>query len=115
MVAGGALLLGATVWPWFHDERDYWTQDNAKARMEASGQYHGLGCRMADAGSGEAEKLLKTDFDEAKARFKQSSASFEAAKDRYERPIRLLRWSGIVCLGLGILGYVILRGAGGNG
>jgi hypothetical protein len=111
LLAGAALLVAASVWPRFVDPKSYWTDADAKARMDASGQYHGRAHQMSEVPENQQTDTLKKEFDNARTRYRESNTALAEAMERYERPIRLLRLSGIVCLTLGALGYVALRAA----
>jgi hypothetical protein len=113
VVLGGILLAVAALWPHLSDPQDYWTDAEARSRADAGSQYHGLAHRMSDAPPGEQGKALAQEFERARERYQQLGEAFSEAVDRYERPIRLLLRSGIACLVIGILGYFILRSAGG--
>jgi len=114
IVVGAILLLGALVWPHSKDRRDYWTDADAEARKEAGVRYHGLAHHRAHARTQEQIQHAKKELKEAKAHYREVDKAFYEAEDRYERPIRLMRFSGVACLALGALGYFLLHAAAGS-
>jgi hypothetical protein len=113
MVVGGLLLLGALVWPCSKNPQDYWTEADAQERTEAGLQYHAMTHRHAHAQTEQQEQVAEEKLEAARARYKETDHTFQDAQDRYRRPAALMRWSGIACLVVGMLGYYLLRAASG--
>jgi len=110
---GGVLLLAAAVRLWTSDPRGYWTESDAEARAESGNEFHALAHEWGHASTEDDKRRLHQKLIEAQTRYQQSDAALQEARDRYHRPIRLMQWSGVACLVLGIVGYYALRGHGG--
>ncbi|MBN1589592.1 MAG: hypothetical protein JW888_08765 [Pirellulales bacterium] len=110
IVVGCLLLVGAAAWRHVKNPRYYWGEDEANALTTAGLEYHAAAHQMAHAHTQAEEQK----FEEARARFHKKDAAFQEATERYERPIRLLRYSGIACLVVGALGYYVLRAVAGG-
>jgi hypothetical protein len=109
----GILLLAASfVWPYWFDPKSHWSESQAGNRTEAGIQVKVLSHRLNEARTGAERQRIEARLDEAQKQFDQSGAELEHARDRYQLPITLLRWSGTLCLLLGVIGHFLLRGAG---
>ena len=109
----GILLLAASLlWPYWSDPKSYWSESRAGKRTDAGIQVKVLSHQIQDARTDAERQRIQARFNEAKKQFDQSGAELELARDRYQLPITLLRWSGTLCLLSGVVGYYLLRGAG---
>ncbi|HLA85312.1 MAG TPA: hypothetical protein VJL29_11005 [Thermoguttaceae bacterium] len=109
IVLGAALLLAAFAWSRMKDPRDFWPEEKAETLSAAGLEYHGAAHRMTHVESDTQKEELQRQFDQARDRYTQQQTAFAEAQDRYERPYRILWWSGIACLALGVLGHFLVR------
>ena len=113
IVFGGILLLGATMWSHWIDPRNYWTEEDAQARAEWGEKGHMLAHHAEHVHTDQQKKSIQAEREEIQTHLDQAEQNFQNAKNRYEWPSRLMRYSGMACLVLGILGYYVTRSADG--
>jgi len=113
ILLGGVLLLGAAIQPRLSNPRNYWTQTEADAHAHSGSEYHALAHKLGHAHTEAEKKGLVEQLEKAKTHYHESDAALQSARDRHAWPSRLMRWSGFICVGLGIVGYYISRARGG--
>jgi hypothetical protein len=111
ILLGGGLMLAAYGWLQLKDSRDYWPEEDAKALTKAGLEYHGAAHRMTHAHTEADKQEIRGEYEEARSRYTESKAAFLEAEERYARPFRIMWWSGMTCLVVGVLGYVVIRSA----
>ncbi|NLE36455.1 MAG: hypothetical protein GX621_00355 [Pirellulaceae bacterium] len=110
IVCGGALLLAAVLWARFKNPRDYWNETQARTMAHAGSVHHAAACDLSETEDEQRKATLLAAFEQSREKYQQEQAAFAQARERFERPLRLMRWSGTICLVLGILVYWLTRG-----
>jgi hypothetical protein len=110
MALGLAFLAASLVWSHFVDPKAYWTDDQAERRAESGVLVKVLPHRLAHAATEAERKRIQSEINKATSEYGQTDADLQLARDRLQRPITLLRWSGTLCLLAGVVAYYVLRG-----
>jgi len=128
LFAIGLSLLGTSLlWPMLVGKKTVWNAEQAKEFDRAGTSLHHLHheYQMA-AGAGNANQTghghnhpsnrspeelaqLKAEYEQTMQDFAQSRSALERARNWRSVPVRVLRWSGIVVLSLGIAAVYLLR------
>jgi hypothetical protein len=110
-IALGIVLLAASVlWSYLVDPREYWTEKQAEHRAESGVLVKTLPHKMEKAATDAERRSIEIEMRRAAEQFNQTDVDLENARARIQRPISLLRWSGTVCLLVGVVAYYALRG-----
>ena len=113
ILCGGALLVAAVFWARFKNPRDYWNEDQARTMARAGNVYHAAASAASEGGDEASDKARLAAFEKSKQDYEQEKLAFERARERFERPLRLMRWSGTAFLVVGILAFWLTRGSDG--
>lgn len=110
MALGLVLLAASLVWSHLVDPKVYWTSDQAERRAESGVRVKSLPHQLEHATTDAERKRIQAEIAKAKGEYGQTDADLQLARDRLQRPITLLRWSGTLCLLAGVVAYYALRG-----
>ena len=110
-MALGLVLLGASLlWSHLADPKAYWTERQAERRTESGVRLKVLPHQLADAATDAERKRIESEIAKATSEYGQADADLQVARDQLQRPITLLRWSGTLCLLVGVVAHYVLRG-----
>ena len=109
----GILLLAASfLWPYWSDPKSHWSETQAGNRTELGVEVKVLSHRIEEARTDAQRQKIQARLEEARKQFDQADVELGHARDRYQLPITLLRWSGTLLLLLGVVGHYLLRASG---
>lgn len=108
IVLGLALLAASAAWSWLVDPRFFWSERQAAARAEAGLQIEAVAHQLEQAATDEQRRRAERTVEEAEAKYRHIDAEFDRAQGRARQPVVVLRWSGTLCLALGVVLYYVL-------
>jgi len=98
-VIGVLLLALSFAWPSLIDENKIWSTEQELERGDAIAELH----RQSNHSS--SERALQ----QAKERVARSNAALSQARNRHDRTILILKWSGIFLVGVGAIALLVTR------
>lgn len=112
LAAGLLLLLISFVAKWGADAMPGWTEEQGRQLEAATSHLHALSHRRVTAASfrnhaedhGDADEA---EFHAAQQKYTQLRSKLDRARARGPGLARLVRWSGIVLIAVGVAGFVV--------
>ena len=109
-IALGLLLIGGSViYPRMADPRAHWSEGQAETLTDLARQLKEIMHERENATSAAECARIDLEAEAAMKAYRQAEAELNAARTRSERPAVVLRWSGTLCLGLGLFVYYAAR------
>lgn len=106
----GIFLIGlSSLWPSM-TAKALWSEQQAREHSQAAAALHWLAHAHADGrhGGGETNHHPKADsLRAARDRYERSKAMLERARSYPQRIATALKWTGVLCALLGIMGYFV--------
>ena len=115
LMLGVLLLLASFGWSTLFPATRTWTTEKSQRLSELGGEANRLQFAIVNAQQnpsmhfGQNPAELQAAYDEVRDEYDRLHAEFENARQRPETAARLLRWSGIVCVGAAAAGLWVMQ------
>jgi hypothetical protein len=115
MGTGLLLLILSGVWNSLFPGTSSWTAEKSKRLSDIRNQLHNLAFSVNEpAGrvsmhSGPERGMAKQEYDELKKESDALRAEFQSAHDRPKTTAKILKWTGISLVGVGIVGWYAVK------
>lgn len=112
---GLLLLIVGSLWATLFSAESAWTEEKSLRQIEVQTRLSNLGPLVNSTKprmhAGADPATLKTEFDALMKENDQLNAEFESARDNPRKASKLLRWSGVGLMAIGLIGWYAVKDA----
>jgi hypothetical protein len=113
IILGLVLFLASGIWSTLFPATNSWTPEKASRLSEIKGRLNDLSFQLQSAArrphSGPDPSTLKTEYDALNKEFDVLKTDFETAAERPQTVSRILKWSGISLVALGVIAWYVVK------